>query len=535
MYLSGFDPLLDDLCKNIASARERAAVRSELADHLTCKYESLTAKGVDPQTALLLAEEALGDREALRRQLQRLHSYKPTPSVKKAMLLLLIGLTISSVQIELFQGMRQLMILAGELLILTGLFCFIKTNAPLRRAFVWKTISFEISVIGYSFALFFTDVPAFSIACTGLKAVCDLFFCIYFLRGYQLLTAPYASKAQKPLRYQLVTVFWIINTLMPLLSILIPISKQTTLIAAVMAAVFVFSVLYLFFTLQLLFRADRLLAHTDHDYLAEHRKQVKCGVFCILLAFCLVVAFTGNLIYLKQPVKPAHYTLSDTSLSASACDAARKKLLRYGIPQEIVDRLPNSELQRYQNAPTNADEANAATITLCEEENCSVVFTEYMIPVSNDRYRLLRNIGIRAPSFLRGTYILDEMVGIDKSRSAAGGSAPLPQREDEFLLLLRSENDAQCTDLPLRGYKNTNGKLTGFDFQPGDNIDIFFAADYTAGKDVNTYVFRHAILLYRWPVIGLNRTGAEILRSSNLPAFNSRLFSRYDAVSNAQF
>ena len=95
-----FDGFLDYVCGNIISKRERENARNELYDHLMCIYECNLARGMDEEHAAIEAENSMGDRNAVRAQLEQVHASFPELDFKKALTLVTVGFVFMSFMLE---------------------------------------------------------------------------------------------------------------------------------------------------------------------------------------------------------------------------------------------------------------------------------------------------------------------------------------------------------------------------------------------------------------------------------------------------
>lgn len=109
-----FDKFLDYVCGDIISDRERENTRNELYDHLMCTYECNLAQGMDEEKATIEAENSMGDRNAVRAQLEQVHASFPELRFKSALALVIAGFFFASFQISLLSGMDILIKLFGQ-------------------------------------------------------------------------------------------------------------------------------------------------------------------------------------------------------------------------------------------------------------------------------------------------------------------------------------------------------------------------------------------------------------------------------------
>ena len=124
-----FDGFLDYVCGNIISKRERENTRNELYDHLMCTYECNLARGMDEEHAAIEAENSMGDRNAVRAQLEQVHASFPELDFKKALALVTVGFVFMSFMLEVsYPLLKEVIQLFGMALFFAGRFCLRKAS-----------------------------------------------------------------------------------------------------------------------------------------------------------------------------------------------------------------------------------------------------------------------------------------------------------------------------------------------------------------------------------------------------------------------
>ena len=145
-----FDGFLDYVCGNIISKRERENARNELYDHLMCIYECNLAQGMDEEHAAIEAENSMGDRNAVRAQLEQVHASFPELDFKKALALVTVGFVFMSFMLEVsYPLLKEVIQLFGMALVFAGTFCLRKASKRLGQSF---------AVFSAQFALFAANI-----------------------------------------------------------------------------------------------------------------------------------------------------------------------------------------------------------------------------------------------------------------------------------------------------------------------------------------------------------------------------------------
>ena len=520
-----FSGLLDFLCGGILSRREREAVRAELDDHLQEKYETLLRSGLDEAAAAAEAEASLGSRTELKAQLSALHPYAPRISLKKAMQLLIVGFSLNTLYVELFPGMRHIFSFAGGLIMLTGLYCLAKANKPLKSAFVFRLCGLGAATANYAFEPFLEGASVFGVL-AGLPAI--LFYTVswvFMFRGLRSLSDPFASQAEKPLRFSPVACLWAVgNTFLPLL--LLFYTGKNTDTFPMQAGLSFFAVpgfgliaVYFICTIQLFLRLNRLLYRADHDYDIEDNTKVKIGFCAAAAVFALGIVFAGHFLYVKQPPKTAVYGARDVGISDAERAALVKELCDSGLPEELASVLPESELIRYRTLqPPDEDAALPPADAFSSMGKNDVTVTEYVFPLTGENgeacFRFVRHIRLLQSERLRGGYRLE--------RPPADGLIPLS--DSELLLILRRQDGRVYEDAPLKEFRDTLGMLTGFDFMRGEHTDIVFAVTYAANLLPQNAQFTHSVPLCRSLLPDVRRTLDEYVQDPPTAEWNVETF-----------
>lgn len=177
-----FDGFLDYVCGNIISKRERENARNELYDHLMCIYECNLARGMDEEHAAIEAENSMGDRNAVRAQLEQVHASFPELRFKSALALVIAGFFFASFQISLLSGMDILIKLFGQSLMIAGIFCLRRTHRKLGLAFAAIMGQYVLSGASTVLTPIAEDHPLPIFILSLLGAICGAAFWILFCR-----------------------------------------------------------------------------------------------------------------------------------------------------------------------------------------------------------------------------------------------------------------------------------------------------------------------------------------------------------------
>ncbi len=365
MQEHNFDNILDFLCSGIMSKRERQNVRDELFDHLMCKYETNIAMGMDDEEATEKAINDLGDKTVIKYRLSQVHSYYPNLSMKKAMNLLILGFCLMSFQINIIINIintGEITKFIGQIIMIVALFCLSKSNDKLKKAFVFVSAEFTLTKIAVAIT------PALSSVVFWIPHVLYIASCIanivkwfYLFYGLRDLTAPFKEEYRKTIPYGFAS---FVNSLSPayfiwLYSAMIVSENSIPDISEVAtgaAYIFIpFALISIIITLVVFVMTSKCLWQNDHEYQIEtsSKKKIAVAVIAVLISVLSVVAVDLGVSFEKADNEV--YSIDDSNISEAEYDRICSVLLSYGIPERLVYSLPESEIERFENAVPSSE------------------------------------------------------------------------------------------------------------------------------------------------------------------------------------
>lgn len=498
MQEHNFDKILDFLCSGIAMKSEQERVRDELYDHLMCKYETNIACGLDEEQAVESAIKDLGDVKKMKKDLGSVHGFAPKPAMKKAMEYLFVGyvfLVINFWQSGFYWEIFRFLL---TIVFLTGLFCLSKANKKLKTAFYFRSASFVISCLMNAFMADWFEVFNFNIPFGIINFVLSVIFWSYLTGGLYELVKPYESIT--PMKKKL-NICFAVNIIFDSVQLLlytvyykdnnygISMSGWGFLLFFAVAMISAFVTFFIFRSV------SNLLFDSDHEYKTEVSASKKTAVVIISLLVGILPAVCVDVGYSLQKAETMVHTIDDSDISQAEYSRICKNLLSYGIPEELVYSLPESEIERYADS-LDLSEIDKPTqnyysrISEAELDNFDGVIVE-----TNSWAVVLKDGNIRVLSYMK--YIEGSKGFID---GAFWDSSLTPSvREDGagFVLILSKENGAVVRNEPIETYIEEHGSpygVNGACFEAKDGLTVIFAQTFTDNEPqrynyiINSYV-----------------------------------------------
>ncbi len=359
MLEHNFDNILDFLCSGIMSKKERQNVRDELFDHLMCKYETNIAMGMDDAVAAESAIKDLGDKTVIRHRLSQVHSYYPNLSMKKAMNLLILGFCLISFQINIIINTGEITKFIGQVVMLVAMFCLSKANDKLKKTFIFASAEYILSDIAVAIS------PALPSVVFWIPHVLCIASCIsniikwfYLLYGLRDLTEPFKKEYKKTIPYG----FSAFSNMLPTSYLIwlycaMIVSEETDFGAVGEAAVIVvpLGLLSIIMNLVCFVMTSKCLWQNDHEYQIEtsSKKKIAVAVVAVVIAVLSVVAVDLGVSFEKADTEV--YSIDDSDISEAEYNRICDVLLSYGIPENLIYSLPESEIERFENAVPSSE------------------------------------------------------------------------------------------------------------------------------------------------------------------------------------
>lgn len=517
-----FTDYLDAVTNGIFFKKERESVKAELADHLYIKYELLTAQGKSAEEAVKAAEEAMGDRNALRHTLSQVHSYRPDISMKKAVHLLMAGLILSVFHINFFDGMELIENFIASVCTLTGVYCLSKANGTLKKSFGFYTAHTVLMYARYAFTPFIEDKPA---AAVPVNAAQTVFLClgfIFLMKGLKELVMPYTGAPHKPLNFNAATVLctgsYIYGRLTTLLltqgNSAYTATPGNDAIAFILPGV-VMSVTGVVITLVLLFRVNRLLYAADHEYQIEDSPKKKALFAVCTCVFAVGLSLITGYFYLKpSPALTVYEPDGDKNVEQTMktyqLESFDPSTGRFGEPEDIFSLLPKKETARYSDlAPLRMPQEEQDNERYYNTRHYGSRFEEaYAFPINEEHgeFRLLRRIILPEDS--------SGCRAILSTQTDNSGLIPMNNDDTFILILSRDEYGRLCEQKPLKTYRDDLGVIYAFEFTAKPGTQIIIGKTYAVSYPGHRISFNYAtyMLAFDKPVFGLSRSVMDIIK-----------------------
>ena len=493
-----FDKILDFLCSGIMSKKERENVRDELFDHLMCKYETYLAMGLDEESATEKSIKELGNKNELRENFQKVHWYYPAQSLKSAVHFMILA--------NVLPGILFLTGLLPFTLIYMPVFCIVAVivrlisaymmrpaNDKFRSAFVIEIIT-AFSIIGlvsfYPLDIF--DVDAVLNVFIGTATVSFFASCVFNYFGLKELLLPYSDV--KNLNK--------LNILLPSVSCLIIITSNLDSSSTFFA--FSYVVYLLSFGISVCLFVNEMLKISDVLYKSDHEYKVEISVKKRYLICLVVIVFSfamiGGVDYTVSKTKTVEtpYSIDDCELNSQNYERICDNLISYGVPENYVELLPESEIVKYWNSVNKSDLTESAsetygssvsgidTIIKLETYSGSVLVRNYAIGLqesSNENsVRFLKIFTFHSDEEQEIKKIYNDCIVFDDS-SLNEGKYTAPETTDnkgDFVIALRVTDDAiyeknlEQLYLEPDDYKNYQ-HIKGIKFKPEPETIIIYA------------------------------------------------------------
>ena len=508
-----FDGFLDYVCGDIISKRERENARNELYDHLMCTYECNLAQGMDEEHAAIEAENSMGDRNAVRAQLEQVHASFPERRFKSALALVIAGFFFASFQINLLSGLDILIKLFGQSLIIAGTFCLRKAHRKLGLSFaaimgqyIFSGASTVLTPIAEAHPL-----PIFILSLLG--TICGAAFWILFVGGLIDLTR--GRKGVKALHLPLCAVSNVFLYALNGGTYIYMYIIGTTSLNADNAPIFVLItmslvILNMIITIAVLRRANKFLYESGHEYEAESSGLKKAAV--VLCAFALVLAacagFDAYRLTRKAEIEP--YSTADIAMDSDERARIENTLADYGVDREVLKLLPNSEIMRfrntasidkltdrslqgikytkeYQSRRSSDGKLKSGVYTMSTTGDPSYYFENltYCVTDNDGKKRLLCSFELKDIESAKKDNIKNYVDCLEFEKSDINKSLMTYQvyRNNDSFFILTREDGQEMKNKPLNIKRKTdalgNTAISEVEFQCKPGMRIFYTADLT--------------------------------------------------------
>lgn len=335
-----FDAFLEEICGEIGGKKNREAVAEELLSHLLEVFDRNTACGMNEEEAAEDAVARMGDREEIAAQFGRLYKNPVSEQTKTTLGCFIWGLLFTTVHIEFFTGMKMLLTALGMLLILRGLFRIYKLNRKTKAAF-----GLYLGLFGWRLL---TDILRLNavldagVAFYGgiLYMVPETVFYILLFGGLLEKCRALQGENGKPP----VLLPWVL-----MMDVLAIFGSVDAVVGAVLFFPFLLALILL---LRGLVRVRRILADAEPAFnLRQDLNKRERRIFAVTaILLVAVLPLTVQILSACRPPVSASYEKADTAFSREEVDKVRAHIVDLGLPAEVMNDLPDSEIMQYKNA-----------------------------------------------------------------------------------------------------------------------------------------------------------------------------------------
>lgn len=507
MQEHNFDKILDYLCSEIAMKSEQEIVRDELYDHLMCKYETNIACGLNDAQAVESAIKDLGDVEKMKNELGAVHGFAPKPAMKRALGILRVGymLAFAGGALKAMFG-DEILSFLGSVLFLLGVFALSKANEKLKRAFYLFSVSFVLICVLNAlmpdwFGLFNFNIP-FGI----VIFILNVLFSAYLMGGLYELVKPYESI--KPMKNKLKVAF-VLNLVLSVVQLILftaYYSDNSYAVGNYKIPVAITIVCACTVNLAL-WDMSNLLFDSDHEYKTETSVSKNLSVVIIALLVGILPAVCVDVCYSLQKAETSEHIIDDSDISQAEYNRICDNLLSYGVPEEIVYSLPESEIEKYGDSLNLSELDKTAQNYYLKKSGAERNNFEGVVTEANSWAIVLKDGNVRVISYMK--YIEGSKGFIDGAFWDSSLSTSVEEEESDFVLVLSKENGKTLRNEPIETYVSENGSpygVNGVCFEAKNGLTVIYAQTFTDNKPGQAYNYIINSYIRKTPFAFLCRT-----------------------------
>lgn len=471
-----FESYLQYVCAGIRSRQKREEIHDELLGHLEDTYECARATGRTAEEAEDDALEHMGDRNLLRHKLAQLYKFSPPEYMRTTVNCLIFGLFFVFCRVEVVPLFGKFMPLIGQMLLLCALFRLYKFNKPFKAA----AGIFTAYLLTENLAWFITvyDTPqnvwrgCFAVAAAVFL---NLFFCFVYV-GMSDICDKYSTRTS-----------WIGFCIVPqlfvaYLSVAFAWDSRPIAVEEYAGLNDEFLFYGLIFPLVSLWRAKQALSFDELQMSWEQpMKRGTQRLLAVCIVLCLTLPFGSMLAAATRAPQTESYTVSDTDRSAEA-DEARAHLRALGLPEEILQDLPDSEVLHYRTAQYMETELGYGDHRQSPALTAYIFYLSGLTPENSaDVWQKYLRVLIVGEGFE------ESAVHFRDGIYATYGDDTLFRSQDfsqtDFFLLLAEKDGETVRAQPFSSWQDTRNNsvplVTGYDFSfphKAENRRMYFAS-----------------------------------------------------------
>ncbi len=341
-----FSEYLDKVCSGIQSKSKRQDVYSELLCHLWDNYERNIAVGMTEEEARQDAISKMGDRDTLTYRLGEIHSFSPANSMKSALSVFMLAFCMMSFP---FSSTAKMWVYClGLMPMFSALLRMRKLNKSMNSAFVTFCVSVLSDIVFYGIGIDREVSEWYTGITLLLRFEVRALMWLLMFAGLNRLFSEYDRPDKRVHLIPCGIYVGLMNAVTGIFMLLTR-GEEVTIPSIILSGLYIFFFIY---SLVQLSRLRSALWDADGEYgILPNDKKHKititgtlAGCIALVIAFTCISAFSF-------PDK-REFVLHDLESAAQTdtAEKARENMLSLGLPQAILDDLPDSEVVNYADA-----------------------------------------------------------------------------------------------------------------------------------------------------------------------------------------
>ncbi len=337
-----FDEYTNAVTKRILSNKKKNEVCDELKSHLLEEYDRNIALGNDSETAQEKAILTMGDEKKIATQFGLLYDVSPTLYMRSSLNYIICGILLSSFQLELFTGFKQITIFIGNILLLLGIFKLRHTAKAFNKALVLLVIRFVFSIGIQIISMTLIDNTDFTIFSGMAISLYNLIIYGFLFSGINSLCEANYSEEKTKAKMGVSLVCYILFTLTILFMALYEIPN---------IYLFGFCLIYLITIITQLSNAKKILCDFDNEFdLNRVLNNAEKAVYVFIVILLTFIPIISMFVVSCALPKMEAYSPSNSEILQDTVKSARENLLELGLPEKVLNDLPDDEVIEYSNA-----------------------------------------------------------------------------------------------------------------------------------------------------------------------------------------
>lgn len=343
------------------SKKERQNVRDELFDHLMCKYETNLAVGMDEEKAAERAINDLGNKNALKEKLQKVHWYYPAQSMKTAFYYLLVALVLPMITLglatsEYFFELSQIVSIVALLLEFAAFFMLRTVSKKFAASYKFCIISTALTVVQTALQPFLNDYIIIDL----VALIIILVFSVLKI-GFMFSALNELLKRCENTKIIKETVLFYCTCFVYTFGMLGNRSSDNPFLHGL-----IFSVLtvasYILFVVRMLKISD-VLYKSEEEYKVDISGKKVLTVTSIAAVLIFSLIFAGDYAYSSIKINKSEnipYSVNDIEMEDAEYERICNNISSYGINKNFVSIMPKSEIMKYRDIVNKSELTESA-------------------------------------------------------------------------------------------------------------------------------------------------------------------------------